>query len=88
LADFVRARIYSHARDHNSYARDYTSLCFAVKIVMSSAQYVHEQAHGSCCLPESIEGNVFKACHWNKAGFACKGSDDGQSVIASFALFL
>jgi len=36
---------------------------------------------------KSIEGNVFKACRRDKAGFACKGSDDGLSVIASFALF-
>ena len=37
---------------------------------------------------KSIEGNVFKACRRDKAGFACKGSDDGLSVIASFALVL
>jgi len=36
----------------------------------------------------NIESNVFKACRWNKAGFACEESDGGLSVIAFFCSFL
>jgi len=56
---------------------------------MSSARNMYMSKHMVVAASQkSIEGNVFKACRRDKAGFACKGSDDGLSVIASFALVL
>jgi len=56
---------------------------------MSSARNMYMSKHMVVAASQrNIESNVFKACRWDKAGFACKGSDDGLSVIVSFALFL